>query len=92
VVVDEKPVELALEHVLVHPRSQMVGLSMRQVRLRSNTGALVVGLQRPGESLLFNPKGAEVFEAGDVILAMGTHEALKNLHQLARGDMDLTPG
>jgi len=90
VVVDHKPVELALEHILVHPRSQMVGLSMRQVRLRSNTGALVVGLQRPGESLLFNPKGAEVFEAGDVILAMGTHEALKNLHLLARGEMDLT--
>jgi voltage-gated potassium channel len=91
VMVDQKLVELALEHILVHPRSQMVGLSMRQVRLRSNTGALVVGLQRPGEGLLFNPKGDEVFEAGDVLLAMGTHDALKNLHMLARGEMDLAP-
>jgi len=91
VVLDNKPMELVLEHVLVHPRSQMVGLSMRQVRLRANTGSLVVGLQRPGESLLFNPRGEETFEAGDVILAMGTHEALQNLSALARGDRDLMP-
>ncbi|HNX93962.1 MAG TPA: potassium channel protein [Holophaga sp.] len=85
VMVDNKPVEMVIEHVLVHPSSQMVGLTMRQVRLRSNTGALVVGIQRPGEGLLFNPKGGETFEAGDVLLAMGTHESLKNLEALAQG-------
>jgi len=85
-----KGVELAVEHILVSPRSQMVGLTMRQVRLRSNTGALVAGLQRPGEGLLFNPKGSECFEAGDVLLAMGTHESLKDLEALAHGRATLT--
>ncbi len=86
VMVDKKPVELAIEHILVNPGSRIVGASMREIRLRDVTGALVAGIIRPGEGLRFNPRGSEVFEAGDVLLAMGTHQALENLERLARGD------
>ncbi len=85
-VVDKRPVEMAIEHILVHPRSKLAGATMRDVRLRDTTGALVAGIIRPGEGLRFNPRGSETFEAGDVILAMGTHQALKNMEDLARGD------
>ena len=84
-VVDKKPVEMAIEHILVSPGSRLVGASMRETRLRDTTGALVAGIIRPGEGLHFNPKGSEVFEAGDVILAMGTHHALGELETLAHG-------
>ena len=65
-VVDKKPVEMAIEHILVHPSSRLVGATMRDIRLRDTTGALVAGIIRPGEGLRFNPRGSEMFEAGDV--------------------------
>jgi len=85
-VVDKKPVEMAIEHILVHPKSRLVGATMREMRLRDTTGVLVAGIIRPGEGLRFNPKGGERFEAGDVMLVMGTHQALKNMESVARGD------
>jgi len=85
-VIDKKPVEMAIEHILVHPRSRLVGFTMRDIRLRDTTGALVAGIIRPGEGLHFNPRGGETFEAGDVVLAMGTHQALKALEIMASGE------
>ena len=85
-VVDKKPVEMAIEHILVNPRSKLAGSTMRETRLRDTTGALVAGIIRPGEGLRFNPRGSETFEPGDVILAMGTHQALKDLETLAHGE------
>jgi len=85
-VVDKKPVEMAIEHILVHPRSRLVGATMRDIRLRDTTGALVAGIVRPGEGLRFNPRGSEMFEAGDVMLVMGTHQALKNMEELAKSE------
>jgi voltage-gated potassium channel len=84
-IVDKKPVEMAIEHILVNPRSKLVGATMREIRLRDTTGALVAGIIRPGEGLRFNPRGSEMFEAGDVLLVMGTHQALKNMEEMARG-------
>jgi voltage-gated potassium channel len=46
----------------------------------------VAGIIRPGEGLRFNPRGSEMFEAGEVILAMGTHQALEALVSMAHGD------
>jgi voltage-gated potassium channel len=89
VVLGTKQLEMAIEHVLVNPGSELVGLSMRQARLRDATGALIVGIHRPGEGLRFNPKGGDIFEAGDVLLAMGNHETLNALVQVARGERPL---
>jgi voltage-gated potassium channel len=92
VVLDHKPMEMAIEHVLVTPGSQLVGLSMREARLRDTTGALIVGIHRTDHGLLFNPKGNEVFHPGDVLLAMGSHETLDHLVKVARGESRLASG
>lgn len=89
VVVDSKQTEMALEHILVRPDTALVGITMREARLRDTTGALIVGIHKPGEGLLFNPKGSERFDAGDVILAMGPHKALGALRLLAKGEAKL---
>ncbi len=85
VILDKKQMEMAIEHILVRPESFLVGKTMREVRLRDRTGALIVGINRPMEGLRFNPTGAEVFEAGDVLLAMGSHESLDALVKVSRG-------
>ena len=86
VLVDGRQMELALEHIKVHAASPLVGKSLRQVGMRETTGTLVVGINRTGEGLKFNPTGGETFQTGDVILAMGTHDGLNNLVRLARGE------
>ena len=85
VVLDRTQMEMAIEHILVRPTSTLVGKSMREVRLRDTTGVLIVGINRPMEGLKFNPTGAEVFQAGDVVLAMGSHDALGAMVKKARG-------
>ena len=86
VVVDSKQVEMAIEHILVKPTSSLVGLTMREARLRDKTGVLILGIQHPGVGLRFNPTGSEVFAAGDVLLTMGSHEALEAMVAVARGE------
>jgi voltage-gated potassium channel len=85
VILDKKHLEMAIEHVLVRPGSKLVGRTMREVRLRDATGALIIGINRTMEGLRFNPTGGERFEEGDVLLAMGSHEALNALVQIAKG-------
>lgn len=86
VVLDQKQMEMAIEHILVRPGSSLVGRTLREVRVRDTTGALVVGINRGMDGLRFNPRGSEVFEEGDVVLAMGSHEALDALVLMARGE------
>lgn len=92
VFLDHKQMEMAIEHILVNPSSQLVGLSMREARLRDSTGALIVGIHRTGRGLLFNPRGGEVFQGEDVLLAMGSHESLDALVKVARGEAKLASG
>ena len=86
VVLDQDQVELGMERILIHGASRLVGLSLREARLRDATGALVVGIQRGQERLKFNPQGGERFLEGDVVLAMGPASALKAFQALAQSD------
>lgn len=86
VVLDQDQVELGMERILIHGASRLVGLSLREARLRDATGALVVGIQRGQERLKFNPQGGERFLEGDVVLAMGPASALKAFQALAQSE------
>ena len=67
--------ELKIECALVHERSQATGASAASLRLRSATGALVVGVRR-GDKLLEKPDPTIPFEPGDVVYFVGTSDAL----------------
>ena len=85
VVLHQDQLELGMERIHVHPTSRLVGQTMREMRLRDSTGALVVGINRVGLGLRFNPRGEETFQAGDDILALGPSTALEALMKLASG-------
>ena len=53
------------------------------LRLRSETGALVVGVRR-GDELLENPDPTVAFEPGDVVYFVGTGDALARAIQLCQ--------
>lgn len=68
--------DLKIEHALVRAGSAVCGASPVSLRLRSETGALVVGVRR-GQQLLERPDPAEPFLAGDDVYFVGTGEALR---------------
>jgi CPA2 family monovalent cation:H+ antiporter-2 len=67
--------EMKIESALVHEHSPAAGASAVSLRLRSETGALVVGVRR-GEKLLERPDPTVPFEPGDVVYFVGSNEAL----------------
>jgi CPA2 family monovalent cation:H+ antiporter-2 len=69
--------ELKIESVLVREGSTADGASPARLKLRSSTGALVVGVQR-GEQLLQNPDPQAAFSAGDVVYMVGTSSAIRS--------------
>jgi CPA2 family monovalent cation:H+ antiporter-2 len=66
---------MRVESALVHEQSPAAGASPASLRLRSQTGALVVGVQR-ADQLLEQPDPTIPFEPGDVVYFVGTGEAL----------------
>ena len=85
VVLAQEQMELGMERILISQGSKLAGLTLREARLRDRTGALVLGIQRGGEKLRFNPTGQESFQVGDVVLAMGPASALQGFQDLAHG-------
>ncbi|HET9932654.1 MAG TPA: TrkA C-terminal domain-containing protein, partial [Polyangiaceae bacterium] len=66
---------LKIESALVRSNSRAAGASPIKLRLRSETGALVVGVRR-GDRLLEKPDPTIPFETGDVVYFVGTSEAI----------------
>lgn len=85
VVLHQDQLELGMERIHVDPSSRLVGQTMREMRLRDSTGALIVGINRVGSGLRFNPRGEETFQSGDELLALGPSHALEALMKLASG-------
>ncbi len=68
--------DLKIESVLVRDKSRAANASPIGLRLRSETGALVVGVRR-GAELLAQPDPSVPFEVDDVAYLVGTSEAIR---------------
>ncbi len=73
--------DMKIETAMVHMNSPLSGASLVSLRLRNETGALVVGVRR-GDTLLDNPDPTVPFEPGDVVYLAGTRDALRKALQL----------
>jgi CPA2 family monovalent cation:H+ antiporter-2 len=70
-----------LDTVTVAPTSPAAGRLIRELQLRTRTGASVVGIQRDGTSLV-NPGPDDEILAGDAVLLIGTKEHLDAARRL----------
>lgn len=79
---------LHIESFVAGPRAWICGRSLAASRLRTNTGASVVGVSREGATLV-HPVPEDVFHAGDVLYLVGDAGALSAaLHLLEHGPQD----
>jgi voltage-gated potassium channel len=72
-----------LEEFLLDPQaSPMVGQTLRDARLRSQSGALVLAIRRADGNLIGGPTGDTLLLTGDTLICMGTAEQLRQLNRI----------
>jgi monovalent cation:H+ antiporter-2, CPA2 family len=73
--------EARLETVEVRPGTAAAGKMIAELRLRTQTGASIVGIERDGNSIV-NPGPHEELESGDQVLLIGSEEQLQAATEL----------
>lgn len=74
--------DIRLEEIEVSEASGKARNSIRELRIRRDTGALVIALRRKGGQFEAIPSPDTVLEAGDVLIAVGTDRELSALEDL----------
>lgn len=70
------------EFLLAAAACPFVGQTLGEAQLRAQTGALVLAIRRANGELIGGPTADTVFMSGDVLIAMGTSEQLRELNQV----------
>jgi len=78
-----KSIELELAEIMVLPNSELAGKTLAGAEVRQRFGIIVVALKR-GEDSTFNPGPNERIEAGDVLVALGSIQALEGIERASR--------
>jgi len=72
-----------LEEFLIDSQScPVVGQTLREARLRSQSGALVLAIRRTDGNLIAGPTGETPLLPGDLLICMGTAEQLRQLNRI----------
>lgn len=72
-----------MEEFLLAPQTcPIVGQTLRDARLRSQTGALVLAIRRADGNLIAGPNGDTMLAPGDLLICMGTAEQLRELNRI----------
>jgi CPA2 family monovalent cation:H+ antiporter-2 len=73
-----------LRNVTLSETSPAIGKLVRELALRTKTGASIVGIDRNGESIV-NPGPDEELASGDDVLLIGTEPQLNDARDLLAG-------
>jgi voltage-gated potassium channel len=75
--------ELYLEEFRLDPAvCPCVGQTLREARLRSQTGALILAIRRADGTLIGGPTADTELISGDLLICMGTAEQLRQINQI----------
>ena len=74
--------DLHMAEIEVHETCANAGRSIRDIRVRHHTGAIIVALRRRDGTFDTTPEPDALIEPGDVIVGVGTTEELQRLEDL----------
>lgn len=78
-------VQLDLQDVVISSNSEMIGKTLRDLRIPDRFGLVVIATKKSGESrMTVNPKSDLVFNEGDLILVLGNDQQVKALKSMAQ--------
>lgn len=78
VVMRDGDFEVRMAHFEIAPGSQLAGRALGEASIRHRTGSTILAIRR-GETFLTNPDRQLVLEPGDIIIALGTEDHLRQL-------------
>ena len=84
VVVDEDKIDLLLKGLIIEwiefsKNSPAAGKSIKELAIRTRTGASIIAILRNEKDIIPSPSPEEVFKAGDTLIAVGTREQISSL-------------
>jgi voltage-gated potassium channel len=71
--------DLQLAEILVHRTCAQAGRTIRDLRVRHETGAIIVALRKPDGTFDTTPEPDVTIEAGDVLIGVGTPDEIRRL-------------
>jgi voltage-gated potassium channel len=74
--------ELRFEEIEVPERCGAAGRTIRELRIRDSTGAMVVAIRKQDGTFDATPSPDALFEPGDVVIGVGTADELRRLEAL----------
>jgi voltage-gated potassium channel len=74
--------DLHMAEIEVHPECASAGKTIRETRVRHDTGAIIVALRHKDGTFDTTPEPEAVVRPGDVIVGVGTTEELQRLEDL----------
>ncbi|MBP7739048.1 MAG: potassium channel protein [Spirochaetes bacterium] len=75
----ERDLGLQMEEFHVMAGSHLVGKNLVESNLRKEYGVIIVLIKKHGGELIFNPQPAEVLEADDTLVVLGTIDDMKRM-------------
>lgn len=75
--------ELQLEEVRVRAGSRLIGVELKDSEIRSRMGLIIVAIKRADTTMVFNPPSDTFIQEGDVLIALGKVEGLRQLEDTA---------
>lgn len=88
-VTPEEHLELQLEEVRISEKSDLVAKNLLNSQIKQISGVIVLAIKKATGEMIFNPPPEYVFEAGDVVVALGDRKGLARLEELASGQKRL---
>lgn len=76
--------EEIIAKIQVSPDSVIVGKTLGELALASNTGVWIIAVRR-GKRWIIAPDGDFKIKPGDVLIGRGTHTSVEHLKEIARG-------
>ena len=74
--------DFKLEEIVVTPTCGQVGRTIRELRVRHETGALIVALRRPDGFFDTTPSPDTVLQTDDVLITVGSADELRKLEAM----------
>jgi voltage-gated potassium channel len=74
--------DLRVEEIAVTPGCAAAGKSIRELRVRQQTGASILAVAKRGGTYHTRPSPETVFAEGDVVIGVGTNEEIRALEDL----------
>ncbi len=70
---------IGIEEISITKEGRLTGKTIIEAAIKSKYDAIVVGLRKRPDQLMFNPSGETTMEDGDILIVLGTSDKLEHL-------------